>query len=111
VPYRFEAVLDNGTRITSQRYGEGWSHDEAWAHFMCEAWSRARKADCKTAIVGDQYSFWGLKYKVYEPLSGSRFGALRGAEPGIFSLETGLPLFRRLSWLDVLGVRLSRKVN
>lgn len=78
---RYEAQLEDGTRILSQRYGEGWSEAEAWGHFCHAVWKRARAAGSATVIMGDRYGTC-LKLEVGD--AGTMLGARR--LPGTFRL-------------------------
>lgn len=84
---RYEAELEDGTRVLSQRYGEGWSDAEAWAHFCCVVWKRARAAGSKTVIMGDQFGSC-MKRVVPDPPEGMTSWTMLNAErlPGIFRL-------------------------
>jgi hypothetical protein len=63
---QYIAELEDGTRILSRKYGEGWSPDEAWAHFSCQVWDRAHAAGSATVIMGERYGSC-LKRRVPPP--------------------------------------------
>jgi hypothetical protein len=86
---RYEAQLEDGTRILSQRYGEGWSDAEAWGHFCCVVWQRARDAGSKTVIMGEQYSTLMMKREVPDPPENMDSWTMLNAPriPGLFKIQ------------------------
>jgi len=83
-PKQYVAKLEDGTIIRSRRYGEGWSPDEAWAHFSCQVCDRAQAAGSATVIMGERYGTC-IKRKVPPPPAGNMIAG--EMLPGVYRIE------------------------
>lgn len=81
---QYAAELEDGTRIFSRKYGEGWSPDEAWAHFSCQICARAQEVGSTTVIMGERYGSC-IKRKVPAPPVGNMMAG--EILPGIYRIR------------------------
>ena len=85
--HRFIAELDDGSRILSQRYGEGWSFDEARSHFGCTVWPKAVAAGSTHVIMGERFGMHFKRAVLQSEPTGPQWAQFGRPLPGLHRIE------------------------